>query len=247
MGSADYYGLEDLVGFWIKEKRLFKSGLFPKVSYTGRWEDVAHYTQMIWKGTTNVGCALHVEGGRNYLICRYSPPGNADGRPSSRRSERTPPPRRPEPGSSSVMILTGSRSRLAEPPLATNRAPNPDPGRKSRNRRPRRRQSPPACAVHQRQIARGRSPAPCRRFDRRFGQFSRVRRSRGPDILVLERIGAGTFRRRVPRKCPKCPAPPRPLDPTPGQTDGEARRAKHLRSHRTARSRYAQPSLGAMR
>ena len=81
MGSTGYYGIEDLVGFWIKEKRLFKSGLFPKVSYTGQWEDVAHYTQMIWKGTTNVGCALHNKGDRSYLICRYSPPGNADGRP----------------------------------------------------------------------------------------------------------------------------------------------------------------------
>ena len=53
---------------------------FPNVSRTGRWKDVAHYTQMIWKGTTNVGCAMHVAAGRTYLICRYSPPGNADGR-----------------------------------------------------------------------------------------------------------------------------------------------------------------------
>lgn len=80
MGSTGYYGLEDLVGFWVEEKRHFQPGLFPYVSRTGYWKDVAHYTQMIWKGTTNVGCALHVEGGRNYLICRYSPPGNADGR-----------------------------------------------------------------------------------------------------------------------------------------------------------------------
>jgi len=80
MGSAGYYGPEDLVGFWIEEKRHFQPGTFPNVSRTGQWKDVAHYTQMIWKGTTNVGCALHVAGGRNYLICRYTPPGNADGR-----------------------------------------------------------------------------------------------------------------------------------------------------------------------
>lgn len=80
MGSAGYYGVEDLVGFWVEEKRHFYPGLFPYVSRTGQWQDVAHYTQMIWKGTTNVGCALHQAGGRNYLICRYSPPGNADGR-----------------------------------------------------------------------------------------------------------------------------------------------------------------------
>jgi len=80
MGSTGYYGVEDLVGFWVEEKRHFQPGMFPNVSRTGYWKDVAHYTQMIWKGTTNVGCAFHVEGGRNYLICRYSPPGNADGR-----------------------------------------------------------------------------------------------------------------------------------------------------------------------
>jgi hypothetical protein len=80
MGSASHYGPEQLVGFWVEEKQYFQPGTFPNVSRTGQWKDVAHYTQMIWKGTTNVGCAVHVAAGRNYLICRYSPPGNADGR-----------------------------------------------------------------------------------------------------------------------------------------------------------------------
>ena len=59
MGSTGYYGVEELVGFWIEEKRHFQPGTFPNVSRTGYWKDVAHYTQMIWKGTTNVGCAVH--------------------------------------------------------------------------------------------------------------------------------------------------------------------------------------------
>lgn len=80
MGSASHYGPEHLVGLWVEEKRYFQPGTFPAVSRTGEWKDVAHYTQMIWKGTTNVGCAMYVAAGRNYLICRYSPPGNADGR-----------------------------------------------------------------------------------------------------------------------------------------------------------------------
>ena len=71
---------EDLVGLWAAEKRLFTPGLFPAVSRTGYWKDVAHYTQMIWKGTTHVGCAIHRSNGWDYLICRYSPPGNADGK-----------------------------------------------------------------------------------------------------------------------------------------------------------------------
>ena len=72
---------EQLVGLWAEEKRLFYPGVFPAVSRTGNWVDIAHYTQMIWKGTTHVGCAVHsAPSGWSYLICRYSPPGNADGK-----------------------------------------------------------------------------------------------------------------------------------------------------------------------
>ncbi|WP_300974417.1 CAP domain-containing protein [Sphingomonas sp. LHG3406-1] len=70
---------ESMATMWVDEKSLFVPGTFPEVTRTGRWEDVAHYTQMIWKGTTHVGCAIHDEKGWRYLICRYSPPGNRDG------------------------------------------------------------------------------------------------------------------------------------------------------------------------
>jgi hypothetical protein len=69
-----------MVAAWSDEKRLFFPGAFPNVSRTGRWSDVAHYTQMIWKTTTHVGCAVYRDGEWDYLICRYSPPGNRDGR-----------------------------------------------------------------------------------------------------------------------------------------------------------------------
>lgn len=72
---------EELAGLWADEKRAFVRGLFPNVSRTGNWSDVAHYTQMIWKSTTRVGCAVYSDARWDYLICRYSPPGNADGRP----------------------------------------------------------------------------------------------------------------------------------------------------------------------
>ena len=80
MGSSGYYDYLAMTGFWINEKRNFFPGQVPNVSRTGNWEDVAHYTQMIWKGTTHVGCALQHGGSMDYLICRYSPPGNTDGR-----------------------------------------------------------------------------------------------------------------------------------------------------------------------
>jgi hypothetical protein len=71
---------ELLVDLWTREKFLLKPGLFPAVSRTGRWEDVAHYTQMVWPTTTRVGCAIF-GADWDYLICRYSPPGNVDGKP----------------------------------------------------------------------------------------------------------------------------------------------------------------------
>jgi hypothetical protein len=71
---------EQFVDLWSREKRMLQPGLFPAVSATGRWEDVAHYTQMVWPTTTRVGCAIF-SADWDYLICRYSPPGNIDGRP----------------------------------------------------------------------------------------------------------------------------------------------------------------------
>jgi hypothetical protein len=73
---------EDLVAMWSRERQLLEPGsyLFPGTSRTGKWEDVAHYTQMVWPTTTRVGCAIY-PADWDYLICRYSPPGNKDGKP----------------------------------------------------------------------------------------------------------------------------------------------------------------------
>ena len=80
MGSRGAYSPEQMVGNWISERNYFRRGVFPNVSATGNWIDVSHYTQLIWPTTTHVGCAVHRTGGWDYLICRYSPPGNVDGR-----------------------------------------------------------------------------------------------------------------------------------------------------------------------
>ena len=80
MGSAGGYSPEQMVGFWAREKARFRAGIFPNVSTTGDWFDVSHYTQIIWPTTTSVGCALHRGRGQDYLVCRYAPRGNQDGR-----------------------------------------------------------------------------------------------------------------------------------------------------------------------
>jgi hypothetical protein len=80
MAFHDTMSPEQLVAMWTDEKRLLQPGLFPAVSRTGQWEDVAHYTQMVWPTTTRVGCAIFAADW-DYLVCRYSPPGNIDGKP----------------------------------------------------------------------------------------------------------------------------------------------------------------------
>jgi uncharacterized protein YkwD len=79
MGTRDAYELEEMVGGWAAEKSLFRPGNFPAVSTSGNWSDVGHYTQMIWKDTTRIGCAVHKSRQWDFLICRYSPPGNVVG------------------------------------------------------------------------------------------------------------------------------------------------------------------------
>ena len=52
MGTHGAFSVEAMVGGWSSEKRFFAPGIFPNVSRTGDWEDVGHYTQMIWPQTT---------------------------------------------------------------------------------------------------------------------------------------------------------------------------------------------------
>lgn len=80
MGTSGYFSYDDMVTGWGDEKQYFRPGTFPNVSTTGNWADVGHYTQIIWRDTTHVGCGLSTAGGNDILVCRYSPPGNYSGR-----------------------------------------------------------------------------------------------------------------------------------------------------------------------
>lgn len=79
-GTHGAYSIETAVGGWAAERRKFQPGIFPNNSSTGNWLDISHYTQMIWPTTTRVGCALASNMRTDYLVCRYSPKGNIDGR-----------------------------------------------------------------------------------------------------------------------------------------------------------------------
>jgi len=77
-GTAGGFSPADMVNFWGSEKKGFVYGVFPDCK-TGRSVVVGHYTQMVWKNTQAVGCALVSNGKTDYLVCRYSAPGNIEG------------------------------------------------------------------------------------------------------------------------------------------------------------------------
>ncbi|UZK67723.1 CAP domain-containing protein [Sphingomonas sp. M1-B02] len=78
-GTKDHYSAEAMVDAWIREKRYFKRGKFPNNSVTGRVADIGHYTQVVWRDTGQVGCAMAKGRAEDILVCRYSDAGNYEG------------------------------------------------------------------------------------------------------------------------------------------------------------------------
>lgn len=77
MGTSGAYSFTQMVDSFGQEKRNFTNGVFPNVSNTGSWFDVGHYTQMVWRDTTHVGCdGIDGPDGNYRFVCRYTPPGN---------------------------------------------------------------------------------------------------------------------------------------------------------------------------
>ncbi len=76
MGSRGAYSVEQMTGAWAGEKIAFRRAR--------KWEDefasVGHYTQMVWRSTTAVGCAIAINVQFDFLVCRYAPQGNFIGR-----------------------------------------------------------------------------------------------------------------------------------------------------------------------
>jgi hypothetical protein len=64
-----------LVDIWGGEKQFFMYGVFPNVA-NPPGSLVGHYTQVVWRDTTEVGCGLATANGNDILVCNYNPPGN---------------------------------------------------------------------------------------------------------------------------------------------------------------------------
>jgi uncharacterized protein YkwD len=78
-GKRGVFSYNTMVQVMVDEARFFRPGTFPNNSATGNWQAVAHYTQIVWPTTTEVGCALASSATTDYFVCRYAPSGNKDG------------------------------------------------------------------------------------------------------------------------------------------------------------------------
>ena len=78
-GTRGAYAYDEMIGHWVAERRDFVNQPTPGFSRTGRWQDVGHYAQIVWRNTTAVGCAVAAGARDEYLVCRYAPPGNVVG------------------------------------------------------------------------------------------------------------------------------------------------------------------------
>ena len=78
-GTPRAFSPESMVGLWVAEKKDYRPGVFPNNSRSGDVERVGHYTQLIWRGSGQVGCATAVGRDEEFLVCRYSSAGNVYG------------------------------------------------------------------------------------------------------------------------------------------------------------------------
>lgn len=79
LGTKGAYTPEEMVGLWIAEKQHFRPGPIPQNSATGDFGDVGHYTQLMWRETGTVGCAVRTGEEYDILVCRYQQAGNVVG------------------------------------------------------------------------------------------------------------------------------------------------------------------------
>jgi pathogenesis-related protein 1 len=62
----------DVVAMWVREGRAFN----PADNSCDRGAVCGHYTQVVWRNTKFVGCAIASCGDSEIWVCNYSPPGN---------------------------------------------------------------------------------------------------------------------------------------------------------------------------
>ena len=74
-GTAGGYSVADAVNAWANEKPYYDHAS----NSCTQGVECGHYTQIVWKTTTEVGCGYARCGGDVIFICQYNPPGNYTG------------------------------------------------------------------------------------------------------------------------------------------------------------------------
>ena len=79
MGTRGQWDILVGIDLMLDERRHYRHDNFPRISRTGKWKDVAHYSQIVWRDTQEVGCSVVNDHGWDVLVCRYWPAGNVWG------------------------------------------------------------------------------------------------------------------------------------------------------------------------
>jgi Cysteine-rich secretory protein family len=64
-----------MLNFWINEKANYVPGT-PVEQDGGAPNYYWHYTQLVWRTTTEIGCGMATNSVNDFLVCRFLPMGN---------------------------------------------------------------------------------------------------------------------------------------------------------------------------
>ncbi|XP_008796970.1 pathogenesis-related protein PRB1-3-like [Phoenix dactylifera] len=72
-GSGADFTAADAVNSWVDEKQWYDYN----TNTCAAGHECGHYTQVVWRDSTNIGCArVTCNSGAIFIICDYKPPGN---------------------------------------------------------------------------------------------------------------------------------------------------------------------------
>jgi pathogenesis-related protein 1 len=118
-GSIGYYSAAELATLWVDEKSDFACGKLPSFQ-----SNSGHYSQIVWSGTTKVGCGIRdCPDGFTTLLCNYYPPGNFNSGstlafPAANCNEQCNNVPTPTPDPTPTPTPVGPRTRVIPTPTA---------------------------------------------------------------------------------------------------------------------------------